>query len=112
MAKTAPKRADPAKVASNVYKKLMENELVRVFDVRFKPGDKAVMHWHPNHLVYVFEDGSLELSLPNGKTQKLVAKGGDTAWMDSGHHQAVNKGKSDMHALVVELKGSTKKLSK
>jgi quercetin dioxygenase-like cupin family protein len=112
MAKTTPKGPDPAKVASNVYKKLMENELVRVFEVRFKPGDKAVTHWHPNHVAYIFEDGSLEITTPKGGTMKMVAKAGDVAWMDAGHHEAVNKGKSDMHALVVELKGSTKKLGK
>jgi len=112
MAKITPHGPDPAKVASNVYKKLFENQLVRVFEVRFKPGEKAEMHWHPNHFAYIFEDGSLEVIPPKGEVMKMAAKAGDTAWMDSGHHEAINKGKSDFHALVVEFKGNTKKLAR
>jgi quercetin dioxygenase-like cupin family protein len=44
---------DPLDVAGNVYKLKMENERVRVFEVTFKPGDKAAMHHHPDHVVYV-----------------------------------------------------------
>jgi len=29
----------------------IENDRVRVFDVTFKIGDKAVMHHHPDHVV-------------------------------------------------------------
>jgi len=112
MAKITARGPDPAKVASNVYKKLFENKLVRVFEIRFKPGEKAEMHWHPNHLAYIFEEGSLVVTPPNGEVMKMAAKGGDVAWMDSGHHEAVNKGKTDFHALVVEFKGNTKKLGK
>ena len=112
MAKITPKGPDPAKVASHVYKKTFENELIRVFDVRFKPGDKAEMHWHPNHFAYVIEDGSLEIIPPTGEVIKMKGKAGDSVWMEAGHHSAVNKGKTDLHVLVVELKGSTKKLGK
>ncbi len=112
MPKITPKGPDPAKVASNVYNKIFENKLVRVFDVRFKPGEKAVMHWHPNHLAYVFDDGHLEITPPKGEVMKATAKSGDVMWMDSGHHEAFNPGKSDFHVLIVEFKGNTKKLGK
>lgn len=112
MVKITPKGPDPAKVASHVYKKLMENQVVRVFEIRFKPGDKAEMHWHPNHLIYVIEDGSLHVTPHKGETQKMSLKAGQVAWMDAGHHEAVNKGNVDLHALVIELKGNTKKLGK
>jgi len=32
---------DPTRVASDVYKLVLENDRTRVFDVRFKPGQKA-----------------------------------------------------------------------
>lgn len=110
MAKTTPKGPDPAVVAGHVYKRIFENKLIRVFEIRFKPGDKAVMHWHPNHFAYIFDDGNLVVTPPQGEAMKMDAKAGDVAWMDSGHHQAVNNGKTDFHALVVEFKGNTKKL--
>ena len=112
MAKITPKGPDPAKVASHVYKKLMENEVVRVLDVRFKSGDGTVTHWHPNHIAYVLEGGILDFTPHKGKTQKIPMKAGEVVWMDSGHHEASNGGKSDIHALIVELKGNTKKLGK
>jgi hypothetical protein len=58
------------------------------------------------------EEGVLEMTTPKGGTQKIAGKAGDVAWMDSGHHSAVNKGKSDIHALVIEIKGSPQKLAK
>lgn len=112
MPKITPKGPDPARVASNVYNKIFENEAVRVFDVRFKPGATAKMHWHPNHFAYVFEGGRLVLIPPKGEPFKAAMKTGDAMWMDSGHHEAKNPGKTDIHALVVELKGNTKKLGK
>ncbi len=112
MSKVTTKGPDPAEVASNVYTMILENDLVRVFDVRFKPGSKAKMHWHPNHVAYILEDGKLEITPRNGEVMKMAAKKGDAAWMDSGHHEAINKEKSDFHAIVVELKGNTKKISK
>jgi len=112
MARVTAKGPDPAKVASHVYKKIFENKLIRVFDVRFKPGDKTEVHWHPNHLAYVLEDSSIEIRPLKGEVMKVSAKAGDTVWLDAGHHSAVNNGKKDMHALIVEFKGSVKKIGK
>ncbi len=112
MPRISPKGPDPAKVASNVYTKIFENQLIRVFDVRFKPGAKAVMHWHPNHFFYALEGGTLEITPPKGEVMKAAAKTGDAVWMDSGHHEAINPGDADFRGIVVEFKGSTKKLRK
>jgi quercetin dioxygenase-like cupin family protein len=95
---------DPTKVASDVYKLILENERVRVFDVRFKPGQKAVMHAHPDRLVYVLADYTLDLKLPDGSSQEVPLKAGQAFWMGAGPHAAQNIGKTEGHALVVELK--------
>jgi quercetin dioxygenase-like cupin family protein len=96
--------ADPTKVAGDVYKLLMENKKVRVFDVRFKPGQKAIMHGHPNHVIYVLSDYTLNLMLPDGSSREVPLKAGQTMWMEAGEHAAQNIGKTEGHALVVELK--------
>jgi quercetin dioxygenase-like cupin family protein len=95
---------DALQAASNVYKLIMENDRVRVFDLRFKPGEKAAMHRHPDHIVYIFNDGKLKLIPSKGKTQELDLKAGQAIWMDAISHAAENLGKTDAHMLVVELK--------
>jgi quercetin dioxygenase-like cupin family protein len=95
---------DALEAASNVYKLIMENDRVRVLDARFKPGEKAAMHMHPDHMVYIFNDGKLKLTPSKGKIQEVDLKAGQTIWMDATSHAAENLGKSDAHLLVVELK--------
>ena len=90
--------------ASNVSKLIMENDRVRVFNARFKPGEKAAMHSHPDHIMYIFNDGKLKLAPSKGKTQELNLKAGQTIWMDATTHAVENLGKTDFHMLVVELK--------
>ncbi len=96
--------ADPAKVASNVYKPILENEHIRLFDVRFKPGEKAIMHGHPNHVVYVLTDGTNRLAFPDGTTQDINLKAGAAIWIPAGQHETTNIGKAEVHLLVFELK--------
>ena len=97
------KSRDPMKVAKNVYKFIMENDRVRVLEASFKPGDKAIMHDHPDHLVYVFNDGKINLK-SSGKTDVLDLKKGQAVFLKAQSHEAENTGKTDLHLLVVELK--------
>jgi quercetin dioxygenase-like cupin family protein len=100
---------DPVLVAGDVYKLLMENDRVRVFDVQFKPGQKAVMHGHPDHVAYVLVDGTLTLTFPDGNSQEIPVKTGQVLWIGAGPHATVNTGISEAHLLVVELKETQKK---
>lgn len=95
--------SDPLDVASNVYKLKMENDRVRVFDVTFKIGDKAVMHHHPDHVVYVLEGGKMKLT-SEGKTDIYDLKEGDAMFLNAQSHEAENIGQSTLELLVVELK--------
>jgi quercetin dioxygenase-like cupin family protein len=91
-------------VASDVYKLVLENDRTRVFDVRFKPGQKAEMHGHPDHVVYVLSDYILNLTGSDGITQEVPLKAGQAFWMNAGPHAAVNIGKTEGHAVVIEFK--------
>lgn len=95
---------DPAVVAADVYKFLLENDRVRVFEVRFKPGQKAVMHGHPDHVIYVLTGFKLDLELPDGSSQVVELAPGQALWMKAGAHAAQNTGLTEGRALVVELK--------
>lgn len=91
--------------AAKAYRLLMENERVRVMDIRLKPGEKAPMHNHPSdHVIYVLNDAKFRLTSPDGKIGEFDMKAGQTMWMEAGSHAAENFGPSEGHILVVELK--------
>lgn len=96
---------DVLKAAGNVYKLLMENEKVRVLDILLKPGEKAPMHNHPSdHVVYVMKNTKFKLTFPEGKTNEVDLKAGQTLWMEAGSHATENIGTTEGHNLVIELK--------
>ena len=95
---------DPAVVAANVYRPVFENERVRVFQARFAPGARAVMHEHPDHVIHTLTDVNLQLTVPGGKSDNVIAPAGQTMWMAAGRHEAVNAGSKEARILVVELK--------
>jgi quercetin dioxygenase-like cupin family protein len=97
------KMQDPLKVAKNVYKFIMENDRVRVLEVLLRPGDKAVTHYHPDHVIYVLNGGKAKMT-SSGKTDVLDMKTGQAIFLKAQSHEAENTGKTDLHLLVVELK--------
>ncbi len=97
--------ADPAVVASNIYRKVFENERIRLFDVRFKPGDKAVMHGHPDHLVYVLNGGTNRLAFPDGTSQEIDLTAGSAIWLSAGQHETTDIGTTEVRLRVFEVKG-------
>jgi quercetin dioxygenase-like cupin family protein len=95
---------DAAKVAPDKVKVLLENDKVRVLDFKLKPGESTGMHSHPNYVIYFLKDGKMQTTLPDGKSSEMVVKAGDTHWSEAVVHNNKNIGKSDSHAIVIELK--------
>ena len=81
----------------------MENDRVRVLQVQLRPGDKAAMHYHPEHVVYVVKGGKAKLT-SSGKTDVLEMKNGQAMFLKAQSHETENTGKTDLDLLVVELK--------
>jgi beta-alanine degradation protein BauB len=98
------KSKDPLEVAGDITKLLLENEKVRVLDVRFKPGVPVAMHSHPDHLMYVLDGGRMKLSSADGKSTTVDLKAGQAIWMPAVQHAVENIGEKEVHNLVVELK--------
>jgi quercetin dioxygenase-like cupin family protein len=91
--------------AASAYKLLLENDKVRVLEVRLKPGQKAPMHNHPNnHVVYVNKDARFKLSFPDGKDAVFDLKAGQVLWLEAGPHETENVGSTDGDNLVIEVK--------
>ncbi len=104
MVKNLAQIPDALQAAPNVYKLLMENDRVRVLDVRVKPGEKTKMHCHPDRVVYVLSDHRLKFTSEDGQIEELELKAGQVLWIEAGAHATENTGKTEAHNLAVELK--------
>jgi beta-alanine degradation protein BauB len=85
-------------------KVLLENEQVRVLEVRFKAGGKADILNHPNRFIYALSDGALLFSPPGKTPYELSFKTGEALWLPAQQIATRNEGDKDVRALVVELK--------
>ena len=61
-------------------------------------------HSHPAHVIYVVDDCKVKFSYPNGESEELELKAGQTLWSDGVTHTPQNTGTSELHALNIELK--------
>jgi quercetin dioxygenase-like cupin family protein len=98
-----PDGADPVTADPAHFKVLLDNERVRVLDFNAGPGDKIVMHSHPDYITYNFGGGKTTFSYPKGKPVESVAKAGDVVWHKAETH-AGDIGAEGSHVLLVEIK--------
>jgi quercetin dioxygenase-like cupin family protein len=95
---------DPLEVGPTIYKKVFEDDNVRVLEVAFKPGDKIALHRHPDHVAYVTSAGKLKIGVAGGSPQEMDLKVGQAVFIPAQEHSAENSGTTDVKAAVVELK--------
>jgi quercetin dioxygenase-like cupin family protein len=96
-------KADPMKVDAKHYKVEFENESVRVLRISYAPGEKSVMHYHPNAVAVYLTDGKTKMTTPDGKSQDMSVKAGAAAWTPAGSHLPQNTG-DRLELILVELK--------
>ena len=92
------------KVAPDKVKVLLENDKVKVLDFKLKPGEETGMHSHPNYIVYFLTDGKMMTAMADGKSTESEVKAGDISWSEGLTHNNKNTGKTEAHAIVIELK--------
>ena len=95
---------DAVKVAPDSYKVVLENDAVRVLEVRIKQGAKSEMHSHPKSVAICINDQRLRFTFPNGKSEDTNLKRGQTVWLDGISHAVENIRNEDASSVVVELK--------
>lgn len=96
---------DAAKVDSTHYKVEFENDHVRVLRVTYGPGEKSVMHEHPNVVAVFLTDAQGQFTFPDGKTVPVTVNAGQVVWDPAGKHLPENKGGKPFEVIVIELKG-------
>ncbi len=95
---------DPLEAGPGMYKKLFENDRVRVMEVTFNPGDKIKEHSHPDHFVTVLEPGKLKIFKPDGSANEIELTQDQVIWIPAESHWAENTGTTRVKLLVSELK--------
>ena len=95
---------DPTKVDAEHYKVAFENDQVRILKIMYKPKEKSVMHEHPNAIAVFLTDGQIKFNLPDGKTQELSVKAGQSQWTPAGKHLPENVGDNPFEVVLIELK--------
>ena len=98
-------KAAPAKKGEPVSKVFLDNDQVRIVEVTFRPGDAGDSVARPQRVIHVIKGGTLTLHYPDGKTEKLAWKTGDTQLRPASPAYAPkNEGKSDVVLLVANVK--------
>lgn len=97
-------KADPVKVDPKHYKVEFENASVRVLRITYGPGEKSVMHYHPNAVAVYLTDGMSRMTTPDGKSQDVPTKAGGIGWTPAGSHLPQNVGSKPFELVLVELK--------
>jgi len=95
---------DAAKVDPEHYKVEFENEKVRVLRITYGPGDKSVMHSHPEGVAVFLSDGVSKMTFADGTSQKMEIKAGQVVWTDAAQHQPENIGKEGFEVIQIEFK--------
>lgn len=100
---------DPVKVAPDAYTVRLENDYVRVLEVRLKPGEKSPMHSYPAFVVYNFNASKVKFITPDERSKEVGMKAGEAAWSEGVTHAVENIGTTEAHVLNIELKEPRKK---
>jgi mannose-6-phosphate isomerase-like protein (cupin superfamily) len=88
-------------------KVVLENDLVRVKEAVFAPGDKNPgMHTHEYaHVGVVIDGGTLKFNYADGKSETLDLKRGGAGFREANvTHEAVNLGRQPVRVIEVEIK--------
>jgi quercetin dioxygenase-like cupin family protein len=99
---------DATKADPKHYKVEFENDKVRVLRITYGPGEKSVMHEHPDAFAVFLTDVKGKFTLPDGKTIENGQKAGTTMWTPAGKHLPENTGNKPFELILVELKSGKK----
>lgn len=85
-------------------KSLLENEQIRVREIKIAPGAKLPAEQKPNTFLYALTDGSLVFTPPGRKGYELPFNAGEAIWLPSQETATSNEGDKEVRALLVEIK--------
>ena len=100
---------DAVKVDPKHYHVVFENDEVRVLHILYAPGEKSVMHEHPDAVAVFLTDQQVKFTYPDGKSETVDSKAKEARWMKAGKHLPENTGKGNLEVILVEQKSKPAK---
>jgi quercetin dioxygenase-like cupin family protein len=86
---------------------ILENEKVKIVEVKIPVGDKMPMHTHGAYVSYVLNAAKVRITLPDGSIREKDFVKGVASYFDAGvKHSLENIGSSEVINLDIELKES------
>ena len=95
---------DAVKLDPKHYKVEFENDKVRVLRISYGPGEKSIMHEHPNAVAVFLTDARARFTYPDGKTEDIDSKAGQTVWFPPVKHLPESTYDKPFQLIFVELK--------
>jgi len=87
------------------YSVAFENDVVRVLQIRYAPGETSVMHRHPANCIIFVNPATSTFELPNGEIEETSGTAGQVLCGDATVHLPTNTGDTPTEVIAVELKG-------
>ena len=98
---------DPVKVDAAHYKVIFENPTVRVLKIHYAPGEKSVMHHHPDSIVVPLVASKVRFHIDGGKSEENSLANESAMYTPAGTHLPENVGSTAIDAVLVEFKSPT-----
>jgi hypothetical protein len=90
--------------SSESAKPLLDNERVRVSEMRIAPGAKVGLPNKPDQFAYLLTDASLVFSAPGHTPYQLDFKAGEATLLPAQSTEAANESNQEVRAVLVEIK--------
>jgi hypothetical protein len=89
-------------------KVVLDNEFVRVLDIRVPPGVFEARHSHARGVTIALSDyDNQTVGYPDGRVNRSHTKFGEVRWAEPVTHEARNTGATEQHVIRIELKKDT-----
>ena len=100
----ATTQQDPVSVDTKHYTVELENDRVRVIRIRYGPGEKSEMHYHPESVIVFRTDAEVRFSYPDGSSEEINGTAGDVISLPATTHLPENLSNQPFEVIQVELK--------
>jgi hypothetical protein len=82
---------------------LLQNDRVRVAEMRVQPGDRGKMVERPDRVQYVIKGGMIREHFPDGQSEEYELKTGTAKWMQKSMSSMENIGESELVFVTIRL---------